>query len=387
MTPTYHEVIVVGSGPAGSIAAWELAKAGVSVAVIEKAALPRYKTCGGGIIGRAMQALPVDVRHVVEQECRSAQLNILPTGLSFTTHRPTPIVSMTMRDQFDYALLSAAQSAGATVHQRCALEQVSYQDDCITVGTNVGTMKAKFVLAADGALSTVARKIGMADGRVLVPALEYEVRLPPDQLDRFRGIARFDFGILPHGYAWAFPKKNHLSIGVLSTVQRGGDLKSAMTRYLDLIGCGAVTQVQQHGFVIPISPRKGPLVDQRVLLVGDAAGLADPVTGEGISFAIRSGLMAAQSLIEGHFEEEAVRQVYTQSLAKTILTELQRGRQLARLLYGFPRLRSWAFAQQGQRLCEVVTDVMDGKRQYRDLTITPRTLRHLLPPSWLNRSA
>lgn len=386
MTPTY-DVIVVGSGPAGSIAAWELAKAGVSVAVIEKAALPRYKTCGGGIIGRAMQALPVDVRRVVEQECYSAQLNILPTGLSFTTHRPTPIVSMTMRDQFDYALLSAAQSAGATVHQRCALEQVSYQDDCITVGTNVGTMKAKFVLAADGALSTVARKIGMADGRVLVPALEYEVRVLPDQLDRFRGIARFDFGILPHGYAWAFPKKNHLSIGVLSTVQRGGDLKSAMTRYLDLIGCGAMIQVQQHGFVIPISPRKGPLVDQRVLLVGDAAGLADPVTGEGISFAIRSGLMAAQSLIEGHFEEEAVRQVYTQSLAKTILTELQRGRQLARLLYGFPRLRSWAFAQQGQRLCEVVTDVMDGKRQYRDLTITPRTLRHLLPPSWLNRSA
>lgn len=386
MTISY-DVIVVGSGPAGSTAAWQLAKAGVTVAVLEKAALPRYKTCGGGIIGRAMQALPVDVRHVVEQECRSAQLNILPTGLSFTTHRPTPIVSMTMRDQFDYALLSAAQSAGATVHQRCALEQVSYQDDCITVGTNVGTMKAKFVLAADGALSTVARKIGMADGRVLVPALEYEVRLPPDQLDRFRGIARFDFGILPHGYAWAFPKKNHLSIGVLSTVQRGGDLKSAMTRYLDLIGCGAVTQVQQHGFVIPISPRKGPLVDQRVLLVGDAAGLADPVTGEGISFAIRSGLMAAQSLIEGHFEEEAVRQVYTQSLAKTILTELQRGRQLARLLYGFPRLRSWAFAQQGQRLCEVVTDVMDGKRQYRDLTITPRTLRHLLPPSWLNRSA
>lgn len=387
MTPTYHEVIVVGSGPAGSIAAWELAKAGVSVAVIEKAALPRYKTCGGGIIGRAMQALPVDVRRVVEQECYSAQLNILPTGLSFTTHRPTPIVSMTMRDQFDNALLSAAQSAGATVHQRCALEQVSYQDDCITVGTNVGTMRAKFVVAADGAFSTVARKIGMADGRILIPALEYEVTLPSDRLDRFQGVARFDFGIPPHGYAWAFPKKNHLSIGVLSTVQRGGDLKSAMTRYLDLIGCGAVTQVQQHGFVIPISPRKGPLVDQRVLLVGDAAGLADPVTGEGISFAIRSGLMAAQSLIDGHFEEEAVRQVYTQSLAKSILPELQRGRQLARLLYDFPRLRSWAFAQQGQRLCEVVTDVMDGKRQYRDLTITPRTLRHLLPPSWLNRSA
>ncbi|MGE0643990.1 MAG: geranylgeranyl reductase family protein [Nitrospira sp.] len=386
MNPSY-DVIVVGSGPAGSTAAFKLVKAGVAVAVLEKAALPRYKTCGGGIIGRAMQALPVDVRQVVEQECRSAQLNVLPTGLSFTTHRSIPIVSMTMRDRFDFALLSAGETAGATVHQRCAVEEVFYQGDFITVATNVGTMSAKFVVAADGALSTVARKMGMADGRVLIPALEYEVRVPRDRLERFYGIARFDFGLLQQGYAWVFPKNNHLSVGVLSTVQRGSDLKHAMARYLNLLDGGAVTQIQRHGFVIPISPRIGPFVDKRVLLVGDAAGLADPVTGEGISFAIRSGLMAAQSLIDGHCEEQAVRQAYTQSLAETILPELQRGRQLAKLLYDFPRLRSWAFSQQGQRLCEAVTDVMAGTRQYRDLTITPRTVRHLLTPSWLSRSA
>src|SRR6185437_8047112 len=84
--------------------------------------LPRYKTCGGGIVGRAMQALPMDIHHVVEQDCHTAQLNFFPVGLSFTTHRPTPIVSMTMRDQFDYALLSAAQGSEAVVHQRCAVE-------------------------------------------------------------------------------------------------------------------------------------------------------------------------------------------------------------------------------------------------------------------------
>lgn len=386
MTLTY-DVIVVGSGPAGACAAWRLAKAGVAVAVLEKATLPRYKTCGGGIIGRAMQALPVDVRHVVEQECRSAQLNVLPAGLPFTTYRSIPIVSMTMRDLFDVTILSAAQEAGATVHQRCAVEQVSYQGDVNTVATNVGVMRAKFVVAADGAFSTVARKIGMADGRILIPALEYEVTLPSDRLDRFQGVARFDFGIPPHGYAWAFPKKNHVSIGVLSTAQRGRDLKSAMARYLERLGCASAIQIEQHGYVIPVSPRKGPFVRKRVLLVGDAAGLADPVTGEGISFAIRSGLMAAQSLIDGHLDEEAVRSTYSHSLAETILPELQRGRQLARLLYDFPRLRSWAFSQQGQRLCEAVTDVMAGKRQYRDLAVTPRTVRRLLTPSWLKHSA
>ncbi len=385
MTTTY-DVIVVGSGPAGSCAAWRLAKAGVAVAVLEKASLPRYKTCGGGIVGRAMQALPLDVRHVVEQDCHTAQLNLLPAELSFTTHRQTPIVSMTMRDQFDFTLLSAAQAAGAVVHQRCAAENISFHGDFLTVATRAGSMKAKFVVAADGALSTVARKMGLTDGRVLIPALEYEVTIARDRLDRFHGTARFDFGVLSHGYAWAFPKKDHLSIGVLSTAQRGGDLKPSMTRYLNQLGCGSVTQVERHGFVIPIQPRKGPFVDKRILLVGDAAGFADPVTGEGISFAIQSGLMAAQSLIDRHLEEESVKHAYTRSLTESILPELRRGRWLARLLYDFPRTRSWAFSRQGQRLCEAVTDVMAGKRSYQDLAFTPRTLLKLLTPHWFTRS-
>ena len=110
---------------------------------------------------------------------------------------------------------------------------------------------------------------------------------------------------------------------------------------------------------------------KRVLLVGDATGFADPVTGEGISFALRSGLMAAQSLIEGHLDEQVVRQRYTNSLAESILPELRTGRWLAQLLYDCPRLRSWALTRQGQRLCEAVTDVMTGERTYRNLVFNP----------------
>jgi len=383
---TAYDVIVVGSGPAGSLAAWRLAKAGVAVAVLEKAALPRYKTCGGGIVGRAMQALPVDMRHVIEQECHTAQLNVLPPGLSFTTRRPSPIVFMTMRSRFDGTLLSAAQAAGAVLHQRCALEDVSLHDDGITVVTNAGSMRAKFLVAADGALSPVARKMGLADGRTLIPALEYEVTVPHSRLDAFHGTARFDFGLLPHGYAWAFPKKHHLSIGVLSMAQRGSDLKSSMASYLTALGCGSVMSIEPHGFVIPIRPRRGPFVDKRVVLVGDAAGFTDPVTGEGISFALRSGVMAAQSLIDGNLEEESVRSTYTRTLADTILPELRTGQVLARLLYHFPRTRSWVFSRQGQRLCEAVTDVMTGKRTYRDLAFNPRTLFRMLAPQSFKHS-
>ncbi|MHC9063868.1 geranylgeranyl reductase family protein [Nitrospira sp. CMX1] len=381
MNHTY-DVIVVGSGPAGACTAWRLAQTGVQVAVLEKAVLPRYKTCGGGIIGRAWQSLPVDVRHVIEQDCHTALLNIVPNGLSFTTQRPTPIVSMTMRDQFDYALLSAAQAGGAVVHQRCAVEEVSYHGDGVTVSTKMGEMKAKFVVAADGALGTTARRVGMADGRVLIPALEYEVTVPHELLDRSSRVARFDFGILPHGYAWAFPKRRHLSIGVLSMVQREGELKRAIMQYLDLLGCRDVTHIERHGFVIPVRPRKGPFIKNRVLVVGDAAGFADPVTGEGISFALRSGQQAAQSLLEGKLEEKPVQQAYSRSLAESVLPELRAGVLLARLLYDFPRLRSWAFSQQGQRLCEAVADIMAGRRSYRDLALTPQIVFKLLASLW-----
>ena len=169
--------------------------------------------------------------------------------------------------------------------------------------------------------------------------------------------------------------------------QRKNDLKQAMARYLDLLGCRSVTQVEHHGFVIPTRPRSGSFVDKRVLLVGDAAGFADPVTGEGISFAIRSGLLAAQALIDGQLDEGSVRNAYTRSLAEAILPELRRGRFLARLLYNYRRIRSWAFSQLGQRLCEAVTDVMAGKRQYRDLRFKPRTMFRLLSPIWLRSSA
>ena len=385
MSLTY-DVIVVGSGPAGSIAAWRLARAGVQVALLEKAALPRYKTCGGGIVGRAIQALPIDVHHVIEQDCHTAQLHLFTKGVFFTTHRLSPIVSMTMRDQFDHALLSAAQAGGVVVHQRCSFEDLSYHGDCVRVSTSMGEMKARFVLAADGALSRVARKAEMADGRILVPALEYEVTMPQKQLDRFYGVARFDFGILPHGYAWAFPKRQHLSIGILSMVQREGELKRTIITYLDLLGCRDVAQIEHHGFVIPIRPRTGPFMKHRVLLVGDAAGFADPVTGEGISFALHSGQSAAQSLIEGNLDEQAVHAKYTRSLAKSLMPELRAGRLFARLLYDFPRLRSWAFVQQGQRLCEAVTDVMAGTRTYRDLALKPKTLLSLLTPPWIRKA-
>ena len=114
-----YDVAVVGSGPAGSAAALALAAGGARVTVIEKAALPRYKTCGGGVVRRAVKLLPVDIRRAVERECPRAEVHFPGTGLHFSTRRSESMISMTMRETFDFLLLTAAQAAGADVEARC----------------------------------------------------------------------------------------------------------------------------------------------------------------------------------------------------------------------------------------------------------------------------
>jgi geranylgeranyl reductase family protein len=389
MGPLY-DVIVIGGGPAGACAAWKLAKAGMTVAVLEKAVLPRYKVCGGGLVGRTMRSLPIDVRHVVEQECHRARLDFVSSGLSFVTQRMIPVVSMVMRSEFDRALLSAAQAEGAAIHELCVVESLSQDDDSVTVMTAKGPMRAGFVVAADGALSPVARSMGWEDGRVLIPALEYEVTVPFDRLRRFEGTARFDFDVISRGYGWVFPKRRHLSIGVLSMDKQRHGLHSAITRYMDLLGCTSPWSVERHGFVIPVRPRKGPFAKNRVLLVGDAAGFADPITGEGISYAVRSGLLAAESLIGERLQEETVEDAYRRLVAQAILPDLRVGRILARLLYDCPHVRTWVFSRQGQWLCETVTDVMAGTRQYRDLVRPGSVFRFFTArrlSRWMGRSS
>ena len=123
--------------------------------------------------------------------------------------------------------------------------------------------------------------------------------------------------------------------------------------------------MERHGYLIPLAPRPGPLARDRVLLVGDAAGLADPVTAEGISHALRSGQLAAAALTTGGWDPLRVATIYQSLLEKHILAELRAARLLARVLYHHPRVRQAAFQLGGQRLCDFATQVIMGQASYR----------------------
>lgn len=375
------DVAIVGAGPAGAAAALALRGKGRRVAILEKAELPRYKTCGGGVLRRAAALLPLEIGSVVERECPAAELVHHEPGLRFVCRRQRPVISMVMRDRFDHLLVRAAEQGGAQLFAGAAVTGVELSGEGVRLATSAGEFRVSFVIAADGANSLVARKLGFPELRHVVPALESEVTLPSDAAERLMQTARFDFGFVPAGYAWVFPKRDHLSIGVLTTRRGAANLPDYYRRYLDLLGIGQPLREEKHGYLIPCEPRRGMFARQRVLLVGDAAGLADPVTAEGITAGILSGQLAAQAIAAGDGDPIAVARGYREQLEKRLLRELRVARWLARVLYDWPRLRVALLSRHGQRLSELITQIVTGETSYTAAIRRPGNYLKLLGAS------
>lgn len=366
-TLTSYDAVVVGAGPAGSSAALDLARAGAKVALVEKATMPRYKACGGGLVFRALKLLPFDVSEAIERECRVAELNLNDAQLFFKVTRDYPLVSMTMRENLDFLLFRAAAREGVTTIDGCRVGGVTPHNGMMRVSTAKGDLLCRFVIGADGAQSIVARTGGWLRRLPIAPLIEWEVFVTEDVFSRFSDSARFEFGPIPAGYAWIFPKKNHLSVGLGGYTRGKLDLKVRLDRFLKESGINQVEKVEQHGYFIPIHPRNEGFVKDRVLLAGDAAGFVDPVTGEGITYAILSGRGAAKALIKGDFKVKDVAEAYLSELSVGVLRELRWGKLLGALLYKSAKVRTLLFRQYGVQLTQAFADIITGERTYAAL--------------------
>ncbi len=365
-----YDAIVVGAGPAGSILAYLLGKSGLRVLLLEKANLPRYKTCGGGLTYKAIRDLPFDVRPTVEVEAAGGIVTF--HGQQWLrTEVEQPFAWLVMRDRFDHFLVQQAVNAGVQLLDGVEVIGVEEEPHCILVRTRRGAFRATLLAGADGVNSVIASLAGLLLHRQVGLALEAEVSVPVVDLETQGNFATFDFGALPHGYGWIFPKSDHLSVGIFRAYPgKGIGMKDTLSRF---IASQPVLQegktLSLRGQLIPLGGLFSPLNKGRILLLGDAANLADPWLGEGIYYAIRSARIAAEEIIrflKGNLTDLSS---YTNRINLEIVGQLSHARRLARLIYQFPRLGS-QLTSKSQLMQQIVFGIIRGDITFRQANQT-----------------
>ena len=376
-----YDAVIVGAGPAGASAAEALARGGARVLILERARLPRYKPCGGGITPRARAHSPLAAAAQPETVATALQLQFgerlvdcdLPLG-----------IGMTMRDRFDHYLVEQALAAGAEVRDGTALAALSRDGDHLLLDAGSDRIRATYLVGADGANGVTARLAGFEPAAEPATAIEAEVAVAERHRARYERTALLDFGAVRGGYAWIFGKGDHLSVGAYTVdpeVRR--NLRPALAALLaghQTLREGRV--LSQKGHRVPLAGgrrtrRRGP-----VLLAGDAAALADPLTGEGISYALASGRRAGATVLAALQGAEEALDGYDRYLQTTLCGDLRYAALVAHIAYRFPAF-GVRLTQNHQGLRDLTAAAISGTLEYRGLAAhllrtSPKLLRYAM---------
>jgi geranylgeranyl reductase family protein len=284
-----YDVAIVGGGPAGSTAAYRLARAGATVLLVDRATFPRDKPCGGGVTGRAARLLPFSIEPVVEDvvdrlECR------LHYGPRFERTARAPLAYMTQRRRLDHFLLQQAAEAGAEV--RDGVKVADVRANALTV--DGAEMKARVVIGADGCNGTTARALDL--GGEIVHGVALEANFPYDA--RFAHAMVLELAVIRGGYGWVFPKGDHINLGVGGDESEGPILRRELRRLCDIHGIDPDAATDTRGYRLPLRRPSSRLARGTTAVIGDAAGLVDPFSGDGMYEAFLSAQLVADATLD-----------------------------------------------------------------------------------------
>jgi len=291
------DAMVVGAGPAGCAAAYDLAAAGQSVLLLDKKDFPRAKACAGGLTSKAVQALRYSIDPVVRKVIGRVRLEGEGSSAGAVVLKSRqPICVMTVRAEFDQYCLRKTIAAGACLRKIEGVRQILRSGDQVDLLTEGAHYRARFLVGADGASGQVRRLCAVGSWFSQGFALEVQTAVPLEELD-----LTFDFASVSNGYAWIFPKGDHLNVGVYSLSSASSLTRSRLLSYVkNRLGIDTVHGVTGQYLGIGAGESAEyiqPDLRDRVFLVGDAGGFADPLTGEGIYGALVSGQAAAKAIL------------------------------------------------------------------------------------------
>jgi menaquinone-9 beta-reductase len=291
------DVIIIGAGPGGSSAAYLLARSGVRVALIDKANFPRDKLCGGMLSERTEKIYRniFGDRWQDAYEFSSSGARFFYKGRLLNEVSDYRRIYFTTRMSLDYHLVQLACARGATLLEKTCAASVEPESGMVRL-TNGAVLRGDFIIGADGVISMAAKNLGFPMQKdKLATALEIELPRQGNMADLSQ--PEIHFGIVRWGYGWVLPKKDTLTIGIAGLAQKNRSLQESFRAFLEQV-CSHVPDIKWRGHPIPFCNFTLRPGRANTLLVGDAAGFVEPVTGEGISFAMQSAHYAAHAILD-----------------------------------------------------------------------------------------
>ena len=359
-------VAILGGGPGGAFAAERLASAGLDVLLFDEK-LAWEKPCGGGLTYKAYSQYPFLIENSTPKRLIRETTLAAPHGGEVSLKLDDPMLIYSRLD-LNRMLLERAERAGAQIEKARVLEMSRYGRGW-QLRTNSGMAHADFCIVATGARNALAEVGTQLTPEDTMPALGYYV--PGDQ-------THIDIQFLPRleGYIWVFPRCGHLSVGICGKGEPASSLRHRLERYLTERGI-AWKGAAFYSHLLPslgaASWKKNRVAGEGWMAVGDAAGLVDPVTGEGLYYAIRSADLAARALLSEVGEMADKVGHYRQALRHDFAADLEFGSRLAkrvflgRFLFGSVPARMVQFARSSPRFSAIVQDLFAGKQPYLGL--------------------
>ena len=331
------DCIIVGAGPAGSSSAYHLAQKGHSVLVLDKANFPRNKSCGGGVSPAIADWFDFDFDSVVQNHVSQVKYTFKMGDPAEVELQDVTPMWMVQRSEFDNFLIEQATGKGAEFKSGVEVREVKLVGDTWQVSTNNGQFESKYLIAADGANSKIARSLGFAEPQLVAAA---SLQVPGELSDRRKVTAFFDFGSLKNGFMWCFPKAEGYSFSaayVRNAKGKTDELKKQLYKYAELFDLDP-NQGEYTEHPLNLWQKNAPLHSDRALLVGEAAGMVDPLIGEGIRPALYTGVRAAIAVSNAIAGDANALANYSETVAREWGENLAKADFLAGLFFKAPKI-------------------------------------------------
>lgn len=374
-----YDVIVTGGGPAGSTAARMAALRGLDVLILEKSIFPRYKPCGGALSLKALSMLDGPLPPQI-QERKITGARVHYRDLVLERHKGYEITQLIDRSAFDQYLLERAVLAGVKAKTEKAL---GFKDSgkWVSVQTKDEIYKSRFLVVASGCQDALKKEIaGPESKKSMGLCLVTEIEAEEDRIVESLGSALDIHFSVAGGYGWIFPHRGYYSVGIGGLSSSLRHPRQTMRRFLRENGFPEEARLSGH--LIPQGGNQRRVARGRVLLAGDAAGLVDPFTGEGIYYALASGKIAGEMV--GDFPAAIVARSYESRIEKELGRELGHALFFSKIMHRHPRLFLRILAQE-EKVLERYLEVGAGRMSYRDFMIwlLPRLPLSLMRAGWV----